>query len=510
MLSLRTNFFFVAACLFFTFLSFSQTQSPSKVLSPELDKVLDYFKKVGNSEQYEAALFLVNNIDGHYSSGNIWLDKTGKEVSFETTKFSDIEEAIKGFKKLKDSISLAPKEVITKDSEVIQASFLIKNIELAYQSWKQNPWSSSYDFKTFCEYILPYRSLTEPLENWRSEYQSLYEKNAVDLVDKTDPVELCSKIITSTKHFDFVTRRFDLKSLLGPSELLFWRQGNCPDLANVALFASRALGVAVTFDFTPHYAASSNRHYWNTVIDNKGVHIPFNGNQDLPYIYNANSKRLGKVFRYTFSGQKQSLASLLPEKQIPAEFLKSKNILDVTSEYVPVSNVNYTFNTAVTSQIGYINVFNRGSWSVIDWAKIISKKAVFIDMGRNIVYLPGLFAEGKIILEKHPVLLDTNGTQTILKPDMLHVFNAKLSRSNETKSEFKDNNSFQIVKGEKYSLYVWNGNWQLVDQQIASADDWVSFLKIPRNGLFIMVSAKPDFFERVFTIDIMTSKITWY
>jgi hypothetical protein len=510
MFSIRTKIFFIVVSFCLTSNGFSQTLIPPKVSHPELEKVLEYFKKTGNSEQYDAALFLVNNMGSHYSSGNIWLNKTGEEVPFATTKFSDIEEAIKGFKKLKDSIALTPKEVITKDSDVIQASFLIKNIELAYQSWKQNEWSSSYDFKTFCEYILPYRSLTEPLEEWRSEYQSQYEKNAVDLVDKTDPVELCSKIITSTKHFDFVTRRFDPKSLLGPSELLFWRQGNCPDLANVALFASRALGVAVTFDFTPHYAASSNRHYWNTVIDNKGVHIPFNGNQDLPYIYNANSKRLGKIFRVTFSEQKQSLASILPENQIAAEFLKSKNILDVTSEYVHVSNMNYTFNPAVTSQIAYMNVFNRGSWNVIDWAKIDGKKAVFSNMGTNIVYLPGLFIGGRIILEKYPLLLDTKGTQTILKPDLSHVFNANLSRSNETKSEFKDNNPFQIIKGEKYSLYVWDGNWQLINQQIALTDDHVSFSKIPKNGLFLMSSSKPDFFERIFTIDTLTGRITWY
>nr|WP_315200652.1 transglutaminase domain-containing protein [uncultured Flavobacterium sp.] len=510
MFSIRTKVFFTAASFFLTFNLFSQMQNPPKAATAELDKVLDYFKKAGNSEQYEAALFLVNNISSHYSSGNIWLDKTGKKVPFEATKFSDIEEAIKGFKKIKDSISLTPKETTTKDSDVIQATFLIKNVELAYQSWKQNPWSSSYDFKTFCEYILPYRSLTEPLENWRSEYQSLYEKNTVDLTDKTDPVELCSKIIASTKHFDFVAKRFDPKTLLGPAELLFWRQGNCPDLANVALFASRSLGVAVTFDFTPHFAASSNRHYWNTVIDAKGVHIPFNGNQDLPYIYNANSKRLGKVFRVAFSEQKQSLAAIVPESQIACVFLKSKNIIDVTSEYVPVSAVNYTFATALTSQIGYINVFNRGSWNIVDWAKITAKKAIFTSMGRNIVYLPSNYAGGKILYEKYPILLDTNGIQTILKPDNPHLFIARLSRSNETKNEFKDNNPFQILKGEKYNLYVWNGNWQLIGQQLAAGDDLVTFKNVPKNALFLMASDKPDFFERIFTIDAMTSKITWY
>lgn len=510
MFPISTSRFFIVVSFFFTHIAFTQTRKLPTLNNSELEKVLDYFKTAGDTKQYEAALFLVNNISSHYSSGNVWLNKTGEEVSFNIFKFSDIEEANKGFKKLNDSITLTPKKIVTNDISVIQASFLIKNIELAYQSWKQNPWSGSYDFNTFCEYILPYRSFTEPIENWRSDYQSIYEKNIVDLADKTDPVELCSKIITSTKHFDFVTRRFDPKPLLGPAELQFWRQGNCPDLANVVLFASRALGVAVTFDFTPHFAASSNRHYWNTVIDNKGVHIPFNGNQDLPYIYNATSKRLGKVFRITFSQQKQSLAAILPENQIACEFLKNKNILDVTPEYVAVSSLNYTFGTNETSQIGYINVFNRGTWNIIDWAKITNKKATFANMGRNIIYLPGIFADGKLVLEKYPILLNTEGIQTLLKPDKINVFNAKLSRSNETKNEFKDNNPFQIIKGETYSLYVWDGNWQMIAQQIATSDDLVTFNKIPKNGLYLMAPVKPDFFERIFTIDSLTNKITWY
>lgn len=502
---------FVILVVFFTISCFAQNFNVQKTASVESNKVLEYFKNSGNTEQYQAALFLVNNLNNHFSETNKWLNKTGNEVPFEVTKYADIEEAAKGFKKLKDSIVLTPKKIITKDIDVIQALGLIKNIELAFQAWKQNPWSSSYDFKTFCEYILPYRSLTEPIEDWRSDYQTIYQKSIVDLVDKSDPVEVCSKIITNTKHFDFVTNRFDPKSLLGPKELLFWRQGNCPDLANVALFASRALGVAATFDFTPHYAASSNRHFWNTVIDNKGAHIPFNGNQDLPYIYNPNNKRMAKVFRVTFSEQKQSLASLLPENQIPAEFLKSKTILDVTPEYVAVSNVNYTFDFTSNSKIGFLNVFNRGSWNIIDWAKITNKKTTFNNIGRNIVYLPSVFESGKMIFGKHPILLDTKGIQTVLKPDPLHTFKANLSRSNETKNEFKENNPFLIVKGEKYSLYIWDGNWQLIDhQQVATADNLVTFSKIPKNGLFLMTSSKPDFFERIFTINALTSTITWY
>lgn len=491
-------------------LVYSQSTSIQKKHNDELSKVLDYFQKKGDKEQYNAAMFLVTNMPIHSSEDNIWLDKNGKEVSFKVTTFKDIEQTTSEFKKLKDSVGMFSKNVIIKDSDVIDDKILIRNIELAFKSWKENPWSKGYDFKTFCEYILPYRSLTEPMQDWRAEYLANFEKLSVGTADPNDPVELCSNVINNIKHFDFVLKRFDPKPLLGAKDLLFWREGNCPDLANVAIFANRSLGVATTFDCTPHYAASSNRHYWNTVIDNKGVHIPFNGNQDLPYTYNAVSKRLGKVFRFTFSEQKDNLASLVPENQIPDDLLKNKNILDVTAEYVEVSNINYTFGAQVTSKVSYINVFNRGGWRALDWAKINNKIAIYKNMGRDIVYLPGVVVSGKMIFEKYPILLDKKGLKTILKPDMVNSFSPTLSRENEYKSKYTDHNPFQIIKGEKYRILVWDGDWRLVEEQIATDDNKISFKRLPKNGLFLMFPLKPDFYERIFTINPKTNLITWY
>src|SRR5690606_37979437 len=196
--------------------------------------------------------------------------------------------------------------------------------DLATNSWLNNPWAHSYSNEIFQEYILPYRSLTEPFENWRSEYKLIYQIITHKILDETDPVEVCTKIINEIKHFDFEMERYDPTPLLGPMELLFWREGNCPDLANVCLFACRSMGVAVTFDFTPYFAASSNKHFWNTVVDNKGEHIPFNGNQVAPYVYNANYRRMGKVFRNAFSIQNDNLSFYLKEEEIPEDFLKSK------------------------------------------------------------------------------------------------------------------------------------------------------------------------------------------
>lgn len=509
MLSKKKLLLFLLVSLSSTVL-FSQSKDIEKKDNIELSKVLDYFQKKGDKEQYDAAVFLVSNLLIHYSEDNVWLDKNGNEVAFKVTNYKDIEQAALQFNKLKDSNGMISRNTIIKDIDSIKSAMLIKNIEMAFKSWKENPWSKNYDFKTFCEYILPYRSLTEPLQDWRSQYQSNFEKLSTGMADPTDPVELASNIITNIKHFDFVLRRFDPKPLLGATDLLFWREGNCPDLANVAIFANRSLGVATTFDCTPHYAASSNRHYWNTVVDNKGLHIPFNGNQDVPYVYNAVSKRLGKVFRFTFSEQKDNLVSLVQENEIPDDLLKNKNILDVTAEYVEVSNINYTFDPQVTSKISYINVFNRGGWRAVDWAKINNKIAIYKNMGRDIVYLPGFAVSGKMIFEKYPILLDKNGIKTILKPDILNSFSATLSRENEYKSKYTDHNPFQIIKGEKYRILVWDGDWRLLEEQIASDDNKISFKKLPKNALFLMCPLQPNFYERIFTIDAKTNLITWY
>nr|WP_315158601.1 transglutaminase domain-containing protein [uncultured Flavobacterium sp.] len=511
-MSVKINFISLfIVCLISNITIHAQSKNTPKIDVNELSKVLEYFKKKGDKEQYAAAVFLTTNVPLHYSEDNIWHDKKGNKVDFRVIKYKDLDEATKEFDKLKNSIGMISKDTIIKDKDVLKSEFLIKNIEMAFKTWKENPWSKTYDFNTFCEYILPYRSLTEPSQDWRSIYQQTFEKLSMGIIDSNDPVELCSKIIDNIKHFDFVLKRFDPKSLLGPIDLLFWREGNCPDLANVAIFASRSLGVATTFDYTPNYAASSNRHFWNTVIDSKGTHIPFNGNQDLPYAYNAVSKRLGKVFRETFSEQKGNLTTLIQENQIPDDFLKSKNIIDVTSEYVAVSDINYAFSTQKAgTKVSYINVFNRGKWRPLDWAKINNSISIFKNMGRDIVYLPSTFISAKMAFENYPILLNKKGEKKILKPDFLNSFSATLSRDNEYKNKYTDNNPFQIIRGEKYRIYVWSGTWLLVEEQLAYEDNKISFKKLPKNGLFLMCPLKPDFYERIFTIEPLSNLITWY
>ena len=87
------------------------------------------------------------------------------------------------------------------------------------------------------------------------------------------------------------------------------------------LFQGRAAGIAVSFELTPHHAASSNRHFWNSIIDHKGDAVPFNGPYESPFYYHPeNIRRIGKVFRKTYSAQPEAVANFLPPQDIPEGF----------------------------------------------------------------------------------------------------------------------------------------------------------------------------------------------
>lgn len=212
-------------------------------------------------QKQQAAVFLINNSVIQNSKNYSWIDANSKKVPYNELDYPNIEVAVKAFGKLKDSINITPQTYKVMDIDVLTPELLIKNIDLAFAAWKNNPWSKSYDFNTFCEYILPYRSLVEPLEDWREDYQFLVSGgiNAVD--DKNKPVAVTTAAILSLKNFTFLGSRPDPIPFLSPKQLLFRREGACADLANLTLLACRSLGLAVTFDFTPFHGASSNKHF---------------------------------------------------------------------------------------------------------------------------------------------------------------------------------------------------------------------------------------------------------
>lgn len=469
-----------------------------------------------DAQKQQAVAFLIDNIAIHESQNYYWADERGKRIPFNELDFTDREIALKKLQSIKDSIKIKPQTYRLMDIDAVTPELLIKNIDLAFDSWRNNPWSKTYDFNTFCEYILPYRSLTEPLEDWREEYQFLVSGASNATLNKNEPVEVATNVILSLKDFRFLNSRPDPLPFLSPKQLLFRREGACNDLANLTLLACRSVGLAVTFNFTPFYGASSNKHFWNTIITEKGEHISFNGNcfgnsKGLPYAYDVTEKRLAKVFRKTYSIQKNALASIVDTKNIPDGFLKEKNTVDVTAEYVPVGKINYPIPANNPATIGYLNVFNLGKWNTTDWGKKESSSIEFKNLGTKIVYLPSLYLADtkKMQYARYPILLDADKHQIILKPNYTKTFSYNITRDKTIKGPTLDFNSFEVFENEIFNLLVWDDGWKKVEEAKAQ-NNAIHFSKIPDNGLFLVLCKKSNGYERIFRINSTTKQIEWY
>lgn len=478
-------------------------------------------KAVLNHYQYDpektaAAQFLISNMEIHYSENYNWTDQNDTKIDFNELDYPNMEIAVKEFRKLQDSIKVTPKLYQVMDIDVVTPEFLIKNIDLAFSAWKNNPWSKAYDFKTFCEYILPYRSLTEPLEDWRDDYTHLVSGAVNAVTNKQDPVDVTTQTILALKNFRFLDRRPDPIPYLSPKQLLFRREGDCGDLANLTLLAGRSMGLAITFDFTPYYGASSKRHFWDTVIDENGKHIPFNGNcfgnpQGLPYAYNATEKRLAKVFRKTYSVQQNTLAYLQDSLSIPEGFLREKNMLDVTAEYVPTGKITYPIAAINKQTVGYLNVFNLSKWKTTDWGKKVGNTIEYQNLGTGIVYLPSFYNSDtkKMNYAPYPILLDADKNQRLLRPDYAKTFSYNVSRDKTKKGPTLDFNSFEVFENEIFSLYVWDNGWKKTEES-KTQNDFIPFTKIPDNGLFLLLCPKSNGYERIFIINSDTKQIEWH
>jgi hypothetical protein len=493
----------------------AQSNDSRSLRKEKLKKTLLAYYQL-DSQKQDAAIFLLDNMEIQFSQNYLWVDNKGKKVPFNELAYSSKAVAVKEFQKLKDSIKIKPKPYKVFDLDVISEELLIKNIDLAFEAWRNNPWSKSYDFNTFCEYILPYRSIVEPLEDWRSDYQILVLGAAGSVKNKSSAVDVASNEILALKDFTSVNERIDPIPFLSPKQLLFRREGACNDLANLSLLACRSSGLAVTFDFTPFYGASSNRHFWNTIINEKGEHIPFNGNcyanlKGLPYAYNATEKRLAKVFRKTYSIQKTALAAVQDSTQIPKGFLMDKNILDVTSEYVPTGSINYVISKDQPATIAYINVFNQGRWNTTDWGKKNGNNVQFKNLGTKIVYLPSIYDDKlhKMAYAAYPVLLNAEKNEVLLKPDYSKTFSFDVTRDKTKKGPTLDFNSFEVFNDEIFTLMIWDNGWKKLEQ-VEAQNNVIHFSKIPDNGLFLAVCSKSNAYERIFRINNETKQIEWY
>ncbi|MCF7912246.1 MAG: transglutaminase-like domain-containing protein [Candidatus Cloacimonetes bacterium] len=464
----------------------------------EILKVTEHYQTAGEAEKLQALYFLLENMSGHLYADVCIQNEQGKQLEYDSSFYANLEEAQQALEALEQEygeVSWHLKKAWF-DQETMTAELLIENIEEAFDAWHFLPWSRNYDLYTFLNYILPYRGSSEPLESFRPYFRAQYS----NLSEISDPVLAAAEINESLKSvFGFNPKYYLHPTDQGLAEMLASGEGRCEDMTNLAIYALRANGIAVTSDYTPYWADSGNNHAWNAVLTPAGEAIPFMGCESNPGDYGLR-QRIAKVYRKMFSEQASSLGSQLQVNEKAPGWLRGKSYIDVTDSYVPTANIAVVVDSLPTSppRFLYLAVFNDGNWEAIAWSQLENGKAEFKNIGIDLVYLPVYYIDDKLIAAGEAFLLNSNGgkeelrvTESFQNMDLRSTTRMKISNLTG------ENDITNLKSGKEYELYYWQKGWQIVANDTFKAEK-LHFMQVPENGLYWLREKDSDKEERIF------------
>lgn len=480
----------------------------------ELEKVIQHFKDEGAVIKEEAAYFLIGNMKDHGYAIFKLVDSLGNMIDFNVLDYTDYENLLDGWDEIERNKGKIHFELDTmiKDYHVISAEYLIENIDLAVEAWDNNPWARHLTFEQFCEYVLPYRSSNEPIENWRTYFIEELSWVKDSLTDPSDPVEAACYVNDYIKSwFRFDPRYYEHPTDLGLEEILDNKMGRCEDMTNLAIYAMRALAIPVMSDFTPYWANTGNNHAWNAVLDKNDSVIIFMGGEANPGEYELGHK-LAKVYRKTFAIQKNSLAEKLEEWEKAPPYLNKNSIVDVTNDYTEIYRPKLELKGGMpdSANFVYLCVFNSGEWKIIDYTRPVGSKVIYSKVGPGVAYLPAYYLDEDIVPAGDAFILSDSGIVENKIPDGnlkidMTLFSTTKRITKET-TDFVEHAEFN--SGAIYILYYWNNKWVEAGRKTAEGKP-LTFTGIPSGAIYWLVEENSRKEERIFTLDENGHQIWW-
>ena len=385
----------------------------------QLEKVLAHY--ADDSLKLAAAEFLIANMPGHYSYAD-----TNSVISY-SRRVRELCIRMKGVPRtqLRDSVNSCARECgipqakKVYDSKIMTADYLIWSIDEAFRTWKQGKWARHLSFDEFCEFLLPYKVVeTQLLDDWRTRLKGLHCQGL-------DELDWCDLYANSTLQAARVLND-NLNKLMKPDhstsiayqnmkveDALNLPMGNCDFYVLMATTLLRSQGIPVAMDFTPHWAYRDNGHSWNVILTNESREVPFTGVCTQPGDLHRPDERMPKIYRRTYAQTLQLRELNRREKYVP-RFFRDIFMQDVTSHYQECSDVTLPVNVRHGSYV-YLAVYDTKRWAPVAFAEVKQGKAVFTDMGRNILYIPLRYQDdGTEDILGAPFVLDYDGSIRIM------------------------------------------------------------------------------------------------
>lgn len=408
----------------------------------ELRNVLEHYDHPQDSLKLRAARFLIGHMWCHRSINITSIE--GHDNLFETVESSFIrcnQHSVLAFRSVYDSLRFTPPASLsgTNDCRVINANYLIMNIDFAFKVWKKAPWTKNVSFDDFCEYVLPYHLQLEPIELWRPGFYNRFYPICFQATDVSDLTKVFSAVQLNMYKTARVENSFEeiYPTPMGVSDMLVAEMGSCIQTNIFRIMALRSVGIPVSMDYVPHWGDYGGHHEKVRLITKKPDRLLTNANSSeyvgdvfdainlvgkdecaidsmvLPEWLTVHfNKRVPKIFRSMWSEQPdvtRLLASANADEIYPGwSDLYRK---DVTDEYLVNSDVRVSVGKVGSKKkLLYVCVFDRDRWAPVAVTGIEKDgRAFFLNLGRNIVYLPMVCEDGHLLPVSSPFFISLDG-----------------------------------------------------------------------------------------------------
>ena len=401
------------------------------------EQVLSYYKdSVPNEDKYNAALFLLENMDVHYS---IYNEAIGHYYNFMDSIYSLPVQDNGFYHKMYDEAGkrygwdMAVNQIIVPDTRTVTARYLIENIDSAYSVWNAR-WAGNYSFEHFCNYVLPYRMGNEPLSDWRIKYKEQQLPKVEKLVYNQENRFLIYgtySAINQGMHTAIYYPK-DFTPEFPTTKLDRMRVGTCQTFSDLNIARFRSVGVPVAKDFVPQWGNRSMGHDWVVLLPDGEQCFPFGPNEQLGTHFNGRTDNIiPKVFRRMYAKQQELLPLTTSGEALPPLFA-SPTVMDVTDTYTPTTDATvrlFDVASVKNSQYLYAAVFDNRDWQVVHWGKRQGRQVTFTKLGRKVVYLPVAYTgHGGVEPVGHPFLVTGDGAVQPIVADTLHRETVRLTR----------------------------------------------------------------------------------
>jgi hypothetical protein len=441
--------------------------------------------------------FLHDNMTAHYTDNYFWQDSVLKMVAFNELDYKDFVTSLQAFENLKNThgklTALRTREI---DIDNINNDIIRSNIDATY------PFFSKYPDHILLDYLLPYRVCSEPVQDWRETYFKRFS-TLIPITEEISLKETINRIIDYTANWFICTynieKRPDPIPFLGSLQLLHRQKGGCEDVANLMTFALRSLGIPCAVDVIPYWGTSTGGHVLNTAFDHQGQPIHFDALAQTDSLYEM-IREPAKVFRLTYSENKDLIASKKPANEIPPNgLLRERCYIDVTDEYWKTRSLTFKIMKDTPEETIYANVFNGGKMKPV-WYGIKKDSTVVINkLCEGVAYFPTHYINNKNILVGNPVAF--SGDSIIKFDPSNEVHDIKLTEL-PGYLKYKD--------GKLYTLYYFKGKWiKHEKKRPGDKTTRLIFHKVPKNALLLLKCEESNNKERPFTIDDQ-GKRTWW